>query len=196
MRSRFPRARWAVVLWLTALLVRPGVSLSRPAEIGGVEFAPSFSLVNEDLQLVGAGVLRWKVLFRAYASAFYLPAGVTPGDWPTDVAKCLAIHYFWDIPKEKFGPAGLTVLQRMYPPDQLEAMREPLQRIDQAYVDIREGDRYALAYTPGRGTTLLHNGRPLVTIPGAEFARLYFSIWLGSDPVDKTLRDHLLGGGA
>jgi hypothetical protein len=194
MKTNPPKIPCLAALLLAGLLAAPGLSRSEQVEVGGVAFASSYSLGNEDLRLVGAGVLRWKLLFRAYASAFYLPAEVPPGDWPTDVAKCLTIHYFWDIPREKFGPAGIAVLERMYPPEQLEVMREPLQRIDQAYVDIQEGDRYTLSYIPGQGTTLLHNGQHLVTIPGTEFARLYFSIWLGSDPVDSGLRDRLLGG--
>lgn len=147
------------------------------------------------MDLVGAGVLRWKILFRAYASGFYLPPGVAGDQWDQDVAKCLVIHYFWDIPSEKFGPAGETVLKRMYSDEQLNEVRPQLDAIDDAYLDIKEGDRYALAYTPGEGTTLLHNGEPVITLPGAAFARLYFSIWLGEDPVDRRLRDALLGGG-
>ncbi len=187
----------AVGLLLVALL--PALSPAAAAtdgdsvNVGGVEFARTYALPDGVLDLVGAGVLRWKVLFRAYASAFYLPPGMAPQRWQDDVAKCLTIHYFWDISRDEFGPAGRKVLARMYPAEQLAAVAAQLEAIDAAYVDVQEGDRYALVYSPGQGTVLFHNGQALVTLPGAEFARLYFSVWLGSDPVDGGLRDELLG---
>lgn len=58
----------------------------------------------------------------------------------------------------------------------------------------RAGDRGTLTYLPGRGTELTLNGRPLALIEGADFARAYFDIWLGPDPIDAGLRDALLGG--
>jgi hypothetical protein len=38
------------------------------------------------------------------------------------------------------------------------------------------------------------NGESLVTIPGADFAKAYFGIWLGPDALDADLRTALLGG--
>jgi hypothetical protein len=61
-----------------------------------------------------------------------------------------------------------------------------------AYRGVAPGDRYAIAYAPGRGTTLLWNGEERVTIPGADFAAVYFAVWLGDDPLDASLRRQLL----
>jgi hypothetical protein len=61
-----------------------------------------------------------------------------------------------------------------------------------AYRGVAPGDRYALVYAPGSGTTLLWNGEERVTISGADFAAAYFAIWLGHDPVDESLRRRLL----
>ena len=54
------------------------------------------------------------------------------------------------------------------------------------------GDRYALSYVPGQGTELTLNGRRLVLVEGADFARVYFAIWLGERPLDDGMRDRLL----
>ena len=63
--------------------------------------------------------------------------------------------------------------------------------------DVQKGDRYALTYVPGAGTTLALNGRPLGTIEGADFAAALFTIWLGTkDPMDASFRLALLGEGA
>jgi hypothetical protein len=49
-------------------------------------------------------------------------------------------------------------------------------------------------YLPDEGTTLSRNGESLGSIPGDDFARAVFSIWLGANPIDKNFRDLLLGG--
>lgn len=193
------RCRWlSVGLVCACLLVVPGhpilaASPGPSVAVGDVSFPRSVALGGEVLDLVGAGILRWKILFRAYASAFYLPDTTAPDGWQDDVPKCLTIHYFWDISGEKFGPAGEEVLRRMYSSEELAAIRPQLDALNSAYVDIKEGDRYSLVYTPEGGTTLAHNGQPVITLAGKKFARLYFSVWLGTDPVDATLRDELLG---
>jgi hypothetical protein len=46
---------------------------------------------------------------------------------------------------------------------------------------------------PQRGTTLTLNGVDLGTIPGADFARAVFSIWLGERPIDRGFKRALLG---
>ncbi|MDD1633559.1 MAG: chalcone isomerase family protein, partial [Methylococcaceae bacterium] len=61
------------------------------------------------------------------------------------------------------------------------------------YRDVKEGDRYALDYAPGKGTTLSLNGSPLGTIEGADFAAAYYAIWLGAKPISDTMRDELTG---
>jgi hypothetical protein len=38
------------------------------------------------------------------------------------------------------------------------------------------------------------NGRSKGTIEGTDFARVFFSIWLGSQPPNPGLRSGLLGG--
>lgn len=162
-------------------------------EVSGVKFENSYSIEGEKLQLVGAGLLHIGFFFRAYVSAFYMLPGVSSDQWHADTPKCLTIHYFWEIPKEEFGQAGREVLARMYPEEELAKIQAQLKIIDSSYVDIKEGDRYSLDYFPGLGTRLLHNDKPIVTVSGYEFARYYFAIWLGPDPIDNELRDKLLG---
>ena len=48
------------------------------------------------------------------------------------------------------------------------------------YRDVKPGDRYALTYIPDEGTTLSLNGETLGSIPGDDFARAVFAIWLGA----------------
>ena len=77
-------------------------------------------------------------------------------------------------------------------PDELDLIQKRLDRINAAYRTVNKGDRSSLSYTPGKGTTLSINQEPIVTIEGEDFARLYFRIWLGEQPISQPMRDALL----
>ena len=161
------------------------------AEVAGVRFAEQAIHDGVALPMRGAGLLTW-FFIKAYASALYLPANTPSTAWAADVPKCLQIAYLVGIDAKDFGPAGEKVLARMIPAERMRAIRPQLAAIDKAYVDIKKGDRYDLCYAPAKGTTLKYNGNPLATIPGTDFAAVYFNIWLGPQPVDDGLRDDLL----
>lgn len=65
-----------------------------------------------------------------------------------------------------------------------------------AYQDVQKGDSYYLCYDAQQHqTTLTLNDTKLVTVPSAEFAKVYFGIWLGEiKPIDERLRERLLRG--
>jgi hypothetical protein len=69
-----------------------------------------------------------------------------------------------------------------------------LDRFLAAVPDIAKQDELAVDYRPGTGTSLIHNGKVLVTIPGAEFARSAFMIWMGPKPPSTDLKTGMLGG--
>jgi hypothetical protein len=164
------------------------------AEIEGVRFADRVGTEDGALELHGVGLLRWRYLFKAYVGALYLPGGARAEDALADVPKQLVIHYFHGIRAEDFGKAALGILERSFDAQALAPLRERVERLHALYESVRPGDRYVLTYLPDRGTTLALNGVEKGTIPGADFARAYFSIWLGPQPADRAFRDQLLNG--
>lgn len=60
--------------------------------------------------------------------------------------------------------------------------------------DVRAGDRLTGIHRPGRGALFLLNGRPLGEVGDAQFAQLFFGIWLGPQTSEPTLRNALLAG--
>ncbi len=145
-----------------------------------------------ELRLCSAELLRYKRIFRGYVAALYLEDCGLRAKPLADVPRRLELAYFWAIPGSAFGPAAEEVLERNLDADQLARIREPLRRFHAAFRDVEPGDRYALAYLPGRGIELLLNDTRLVLETDTEFARAYFGIWLGADPLDSGLRDRLL----
>jgi hypothetical protein len=59
---------------------------------------------------------------------------------------------------------------------------------------LHEGDSFSVTYRPGGGLEVRHGAKRLGTIPGADFARAIFSIWLGAKPPNASLKRGILGG--
>jgi hypothetical protein len=188
------RTRTAVTVLMLALL---SPLAAGAAEVHGVRFQQNLTVESEtSLDLCAAELLRYKRIFRGYVAALYLEDCALRATPLADVPRRLELSYFWSISGSMFGSAAENVLERSLTPAELAVLRERLEALHAAYRDVEPGDRYALTYVPGTGTELSFNGAPLVTVPGADFARAYFAIWLGEDPLDSGLRDRLLGAPA
>lgn len=166
----------------------------KAATIEGVTFSDSYTSENTSLQLNNVGLLRYRILIKAYVAALYLGEGVQANAVLTDVPKRLELHYFWSINGPDFGKAADSILADNVPADTLHSLRSRLDRLHALYENVKPGDRYSLTYIPGRGTELALNGVSKGTIEGADFAAAYFAIWLGKKPLDSSLRDQLLAG--
>jgi hypothetical protein len=168
---------------------------AQPVRIEGVDFDRRVQVEEQDFDLFGVGLLRYRVLFRAYVGALYLGEGKTAADlWEEATPMHLELEYFWSIDGDQFGPAAVPFLKDNLGAEryaQIEARAEQLSRM---YRDVKPGDRCALTYIPRQGTTLRLNGAPIGTIPGDDFAVAYFQIWLGRRPIDDNFRDRILRG--
>jgi hypothetical protein len=180
---------------LVAAAVLLATVSSRGAEIGNVEFDEQIASGDRVLALHSVALLRYRVLFKGYVAALYLEDGTPPEDVLDDVPKRLELEYFWSISGEKFGPVAESALERSLGAQELERLRPRFEALHEKYQDVKPGDRYALTYHPGEGTELAKNGVRLALVPGEDFARAYFGIWLGESPVDRRLRDRLLRRG-
>ncbi len=61
------------------------------------------------------------------------------------------------------------------------------------FPDVDAGHRLTGVHRPGEGVRFFHNGRLLGEVRDAEFARLFFGIWLARQTSEPTLRAALLG---
>lgn len=173
---------------LLALFFALAPAVAHPAEL-----PPKYQEGGTILSLRGQGILTYALFFDVYLAGLYMPAGTPSNRILEDVAKRLELHYNYGITAKDIVTAAQEILARNWAPEILAAEKDKLDLINRTYVDVAPGDSYALTYIPGRGTELSLNGEPQVTIPGARFGALMFSIWLGEKPLDADLRDTLLG---
>lgn len=179
------------------LLLLSSLSATAPAlaDPGGKDFPATCRVGPVELPMRGAGLLRVRMIFKVYAAALYMPATVPSGRYTEDVPKRLEIAYLRDLGTGVIIRAGEDALRRNLTPAQRAALQPRLEAINRLYVDVKAGDRYALTYEPGRGSTLSLNGRDLGTIEGADFAAAYFGIWLDERTDFPEFRSALLGPG-
>jgi hypothetical protein len=163
-----------------------------PALVEGVAFARQVQVDGRDLPLRGLGLLRYMVFIKAYVAALYLPETVRAEDALSEVPRHLEIEYFHAIAAGDFAKATTASIERNTSLVTFRRLEPTITSFNALYRDVKPGDRYALTYVPGAGTTLSWNGAPLGTVPGAEFAAGLFGIWLGPNPLDRDLKRLLL----
>ena len=161
--------------------------------VEGVGFAREVRQNGAILSLRGYGLLRYMIFIKAYVAALYLPERVRSEDALTDVPKHLEIEYFHPIVAQDFAKATSASISQNTSLVTYQGLKPKIDELNALYKDIAPGDRYALSYVPGQGTTLSWNGRPLGTVGGREFAAELFGIWLGPNPLDQNLKELLLG---
>jgi len=184
--------RLTAVLALVALVASAPAGASRV--VSGQPFPERLKTGETALDLCSASLLE-KYFLDVYVAALYLgDCGVLP-DALRDVPKRLEIAYLRGFSAEQFAKAANEILERSFDAETLAPLRDRIGRLNAAYRGVEKGDRYALTYRPGRGTELALNDEALVVVEGAEFARVYFAIWLGDEPADEGLRERLLRPG-
>ena len=59
--------------------------------------------------------------------------------------------------------------------------------------DVSTGDFYEFIYLPNTGTNVVKNSEYIDTIPGIDFKKAFFGIWISNNPIQKNLKKAMLG---
>ena len=59
--------------------------------------------------------------------------------------------------------------------------------------EVGAGDFYEFIYLPNSGTHVLKNSKAVDVIPGIEFKKAFFGIFLSNNPIQKSMRKAMLG---
>ena len=170
-----------VLFIIMGFLMGVGATFGEKMEVHGVLLEPR-----------GTGVLKYKGLIKVYDATLYLAEDVPSADVLGDVAKRIAVTYHVDADRSRFHKAGKQVLDKAYTAEQVASIKDRLDQINSWYDNAKSGEQCAITYLPGKGTLLTVNKEERGWIPGEDFARMYFSIWLGEPCASKSLRKKLL----
>lgn len=161
-----------------------------PQAIADTLVPPEAAAALSPARLQGSGVLRFFGL-RVYEARLW----TTPAFDADDYARHpFALELIYDRRLEGLAIAERSVaeMRRVGNFDEAQAGRW-LDLMKRAFPDVAANDRL-LGLHDGRGdVSFFHNGRPTAQTQDAEYARLFFGIWLARQTSSPALRDALLG---
>lgn len=141
------------------------------------------------------GLYRFEYFFfPIYSIALYAPESVSTTEGIlADIPKMLVIRYHHRFNRDQIIRGGNEMMKKN-PEVNFGSISSAVAQMDRLYMEaVHEEDEYEVSYVPGQGTSLYFNGELRGTVPGAEFAKAYFGIWLSRTPIDEEMRDALLG---
>ncbi|MFU8848227.1 MAG: chalcone isomerase family protein [Opitutales bacterium] len=177
---------------LTLLLL--AILLPRTDAAAEALFPQEITLAEESFQKLGEYRYVYRFFFELYEAALYAPADATAEEvLEAATPYRLQFRYLRTIDKGIILKSADRMLEKNLSSEERDQIAERIDRINAAYTTVNKGDTSSLTYQPDSGTTLKVNGEPKITIEGEDFAQLYFRIWLGPQPISKSLKANLLG---
>ena len=172
------------------------VSAQTQLEVNGVTVPRKIDFQNKTLQLNGAGG-RSKMWLEVYVQALYLsqlsqdPKFIIDSD--TEMAIRIEITSSM-VSSNKLTKAMNTGFEKSAGSN-LAELRPRIEQFKTLLSDqITEKDVFILAYNPLDQTiNVIKNDVVKGKIPGFDFKKALFGIWLSDKPVDENLKKHLLG---
>lgn len=175
------------------MVVGLAVSVTGRAE----QFMPERLLpATENLVLNGQGK-RTKLFLTMYDAGLYLEKKSTDAEYILSADQPMAIRLVIRsslLTSEKMEKATLEGFARSTGGKTAAIEGQIGEFIAVFREEIKEKDIYQMIYFPSQGVKVLKNNREATVLPGLPFKKALFGIWLGSDPVQESLKKELLGG--
>ncbi len=141
----------------------------------------------------GRGRLTWWG-FEVYDAALWTASGFRVEQFASHPF-VLELTYQRNFTAADISRASLQEMRRHGTIEPAQAERWQAQ-LASVLPDVKRGDRIAGVHRPGQGAAFFHNGRPAGEVADAQFARLFFAIWLGEATSAPALRQALTAGPA
>jgi len=173
-------AHHALATVAASLISWPALAGSLPAELRGTLPVAALS---------GQATLRfWG--FEVYLASLWVAPGFSASRY-FDHGFALELVYLRDFSGADIAKRSLAEMARQTAigPDQARRWGEQMGAL---FPDVKAGDRLTGIHLPGVGVRFVFNGQPLGEMFDAEFARLFFGIWLSPQTSEPKLRLALL----
>jgi hypothetical protein len=166
-----------------------GAELAKPA---AEDQRPELGSLLPRHQLVGKARLSvWG--FQVYDARLWAAPGFRADSSLAAQPFALELAYLRAFANKDVAERSITEMRRSALISDLQA-RAWMEEMMRVLPDVRQGDRIMGVNRPGLGAQFLMNGKPLGEIRDAEFARLFFGIWLSPKTSEPKLRSALLAG--
>jgi len=132
--------------------------------------------------------------FKVYDARLWAPAAPTAAEWARQPI-ALEMSYLRKLEGTAIAESSLKEMRRQGDIAPSIAQRW-LAEMKTAFPDVAEGDRITGVHLPGESARFYFNGKLTGEVRDADFARLFFGIWLSPNTREPAMREALLGGAA
>lgn len=181
------------ILAITLCLLLLGINTSQaePSQFPQTWTEPQSGQVLEKL---GDYRYVYGYFFKLYDAALYTePSADAQAVLNYTASFHLEFRYLREIKKSIILESADKMLNKNLSEAERTSIESSVDQLNARYQTVKKGDRSSLTYVPGEGTTFRLNGDAQLTLPGKEFAQLYFQIWLGDSPISPEMKAALLG---
>ncbi len=171
------------------------LSMAQAKEINDIEIADSIQIEEHTLALNGAGI-RSKFFLNLYVGALYLNEKSSDAEALIAADEAMTIRLYITsslIDGEKMSEATLDGFVKSTGGNLAPIQKEVELLIGALREAVEDNDVFDLQYVPGTGLSVVRNGVTKVVVPGLEFKKALFGIWLSEDPVQDDLKEGMLG---
>lgn len=130
--------------------------------------------------------------FQVYDARLWAPVGFAAGNYATQPL-ALELAYLRSFEAVDVAERSLQEMRRSTPIGEARAAQWTAEML-RVIPDVRKGDRILGVHRPGVGAAFWINGKAGGEIRDAEFAKLFFGIWLSPRTSEPRLREALLAG--
>jgi Chalcone isomerase-like len=150
---------------------------------------PAQAAQEAQTELVPLGGVRFRKFgFHVYDANLW----VADGKWSWQSLFALDIRYARHIKGKALAQKSVEEMERANAGD--EAKRKKWgEEMERLFPDVKDGDRLVGVHLPGKGARFYNQDKLLGMVNDAEFSEAFFSIWLGSNSSEQSMRKKLLG---
>jgi len=183
---------WIKILPLVMFLLSVGSMTSTHAAV-----EPPESMEYQDIKLTlnGHGS-RVQMFMKVYENSLYLLSSNSNAEEIINKDEAMAIRI--DVTSslvtvDAMKKALIEGLEKSTDNNTGPIMKEINQLTSTFNSDVSTGDFYEFIFVPITGINVVKNSVYIDTIPGIEFKKAFFGIWLSDNPIQKNLKKAMLG---
>ena len=135
-------------------------------------------------KLQGSGRLTWWGL-HIYDASLYRVGSLSSSEFALDM------RYQKSFSGKSIANRSAEEMKRTGVPDDQAALWG--KELASFLPNVESGQTLTALYSPKQGTIFYHDGKQIAQIPGSEFSKAFFGIWLDSKTSAPKLRTELLG---
>ncbi len=180
--------------WIAMTTLSVGMVSAASNYIAAADLPQQLTAGEYKLALNGSGV-RTKAFVPLYTAGLYL---LKPSNSATEVVRAdepmaLRVKITSAFVSQSSLMSSLHDGFESSTGGKTQPIREQIQQFRDCFKDdITKGDTFDMVYTPQHGVIINKNGKLKGVVPGLDFKRALYGIWLSDNPADSSLKQALL----